>query len=47
MITHDPLAGMVPPVSATDEPLLAAVTEPPAQVVVPAGVAVFVRLTLG
>ena len=38
---HDPLAGSVPPDSATDDPLAAAVTLPPAQLVLPAGVAEF------
>jgi hypothetical protein len=36
------LAGIVPPASATEVPLLAAVTVPPVHVVLPAGVAEFV-----
>jgi hypothetical protein len=39
---HEPLAGMVPPESATLFPAAAAVTDPP-QVVAPDGVAVFTR----
>ena len=37
---HDPLAGTVPPASATELPPAVAVTVPP-QVVAPAGVAAF------
>ena len=40
---HEPLAGMVPPESATLVPLLAAVTVPAPQVVAPEGDAVFTR----
>jgi len=40
---HEPLAGIVPPESATLVPLFAAVTVPPAQVVAPEADAVFVR----
>ena len=40
---QEPLAGMVPPESETDVPLLAAVTAPPLQVVAPAGDEVLTR----
>ena len=48
--THEPLAGIVAPVSVREVPPLAALTEPPGQLVLPAGVAVLVsgiELTLG
>ncbi len=41
---HDPVAGTVPPESATLIPLFAAVTVPPAHVVAPLALAVFTRL---
>ena len=43
MTVHEPLAGMVPPESATLLPPLAAVTVPAPHVVAPAGAAVFTR----